>query len=227
MQKERTVRSFDEAMTQVTTDILRMGRLALAQLGAAVALLDKAKDIDPDEIAAMDDQVDEFDERIEHEVRRVLVLRQPMADDLRTLLSFDRMATDLERIADHAKNIAKRAGHIREQGHTLDFGGTKQLASEVITQLEAMLHAVETKDAAAARSIWARDADIDQLFEETFNQQIAGICQAAETAPSCAHALFIDKSLERVGDHVTNIAEDLIYMVTGERMKKRDTPDPV
>lgn len=227
MHNERTVRSFDEAMTQVTTDILRMGRLALAQLDAAVALLDEAKDVDADEIAAQDDQVDDFDERIENEVRRILVLRQPVADDLRTLLSFDRMATDLERIADHAKNIAKRADQIRAHGHMLDFGGTKQLANEVITQLQAILRAVEAKDAVAARGIWAEDAAIDRLFEETFDQQLRGICHSPDMAASCAHALFIDKSLERIGDHVTNIAEDLIYMVTGERMKKRDTPDPV
>lgn len=227
MTKNHTVHAFDEAMAHVTTDILRMGQLARSQLAAAVALLDQDAQTDAETIVAKDVQVDDFDERIEREVQRLIAQRQPVAGDLRALLSYNRMATDLERIADHAKNIAKRAGRICEQGHRVDFSGSVALGREVIAQLDAVLKAIETSDVAAARRIWAHDIDIDRLFEDIFNQQLHNICQTPEMASSCTNALFIDKSLERVGDHVTNIAEDLVYLVQGDRMSKRETGDSV
>ena len=231
MTKNHTVHAFDEALTQVTSDILRMGQLARSQLGAAVALLDQDGEAeagsDAETIVAQDVRVDAFDAQIEQEVQRIIALRQPVAGDLRALLSYNRMATDLERIADHAKNIAKRAGRIREQGHRVNFSGSVALGNAVINQIDAVLKAIETGDADAACRIWAHDAYIDKLFDDIFNQQLQNICQTPEMAASCTNALFIDKSLERVGDHVTNIAEDLVYMVKGDHMSKRETGDSV
>jgi phosphate uptake regulator len=142
---------------------------------------------------------------------------------MRSLLSCDRIATDLERIADHAKNIAHRAARIREQGIPVDFSRTRRLAEQVIAQLDAVLAAIAAGDAEAARTVWWQDEGIDRLFEETFNSQLETMCQTPSTAVSCTNALFIAKALERVGDHVTNIAEDLIYWITGERMQRRVT----
>ena len=234
MTTKHTVQSFELALCGVRQDVLDMGRATRQQLGAAIALLDDRFDdhdgreraaADAGSIQAADADVDRFDQKIEQEVQRILALRQPLADDLRSLLSCDRIASDLERIADHAKNIAKRAGRIRDRGHRLDFTATRALADEVIAQLDAMLAAIEAGDAAAAQVIWAYDSDIDRLFEDTFDQQLQTMCQSPDTAASCTNALFIAKALERVGDHVTNIAEDLIYWITGERLARRDTAD--
>lgn len=234
MTTKHTVHSFELALSGVRQDVLDMGQVTSQQLSAAVALLDEAFNdshgqeravAEAGSIQAADADVDQFDQKIEQEVQRILALRQPMAADLRSLLSCDRIASDLERIADHAKNIAKRAGRIRDQGHQVEFAGTRALATEVIAQLDAVLAAIEAHDAEAARVIWAYDNDIDRLFEDTFNRQLQGICQSPDTAVSCTNALFIAKALERVGDHVTNIAEDLIYWVTGERLARRITAD--
>jgi len=222
--KKHTVRAFEEALSGVRTDLLRMGRLTLEQLVAAAALFDEnAGPIDASSIGAADDRVDDLDEKIEREVQRILVLRQPMADDLRLLLSFDRIATDLERIGDHAKNIAHRAVYVRKHGTPVDISRTRKLAAQVIEQLDAVLAAVAAGDAGAARVVWQQDEVIDRLYEETFNDQLETLCQTPSAAVTCTNLLFIAKALERVGDHVTNIAEDLVYWVTAERMQKRVT----
>ena len=224
MNKKHTVRAFEEALSGVRTDLLRMGRLTLEQLVAAAALFDEnAGPIDASSIGAADDRVDDLDEKIEREVQRILVLRQPMADDLRLLLSFDRISTDLERIADHAKNIAHRAVRVRTHGIAVDFSHTRQLAARVIEQLDAVLAAIGAGDADAARVIWQQDEVIDRLFGETFNHHLETICQTPSAATACTNLLFIAKALERAGDHVTNIAEDLVYWITAERMQKRVT----
>ncbi len=220
MQKERTVRSFDEALEKVTNGIQQMGGMARAQLAAAISLLDNPKAGDAQGIAEKDSQIDDFEAMVEQEVQRMLALRQPLADDLRTLLSCDHVATDLERIGDHARGIAQRAGKIREQNDGIDLSQTRALAGRVLAQLDTLLEAIADRDAAAARAVWGRDDEIDRLFEETFDAQLQGMCQTPTTAVSCTNALFIDKALERVGDHVTNIAEDLVYWVTGERLRR-------
>jgi phosphate transport system protein len=227
MSTKHTVRSFEEALSGVRADLMQMGRLTREQLVAAAALFDDGGTPEVRAIDAADDRVDDFDARIEHEVQRILVLRQPVADDLRSLLSCDRIATDLERIADHAKNIAHRAARIREHGLPVDFSHTRLLAAQVIEQFDAVIAAIAAGDAEAARVVRQQDEGIDRLFEETFNNYLETMCQTPSTAVSCTNALFIAKALERVGDHVTNIAEDLIYWITGQRMEKRVTADSV
>lgn len=219
------VRSFEEALRGVHRDVLAMGQLTRDQLAAATRLLSDeglATDAqDAASIEATDDDVDDFDEKIEREVQHILALRQPMADDLRSLLSCDRIATDLERIADHAKNIAHRAERVRESGVSVDLSRTRTLADAVLEQLDAVLTAVTNRDEGAARAIWRQDEAIDRLFDDTFNNQLETMCQTPSTAAGCTNALFIAKALERIGDHVTNIAEDLVYWLTAERMRKR------
>lgn len=225
MTREHTVRSFDDVLRTVTDDLLRMGRLAHDQLVAATALFGQpAADAAP-AILAADQQVDDLDQRIELEVSAIMAMRQPMATDLRALMSCDRIATDLERVADHAKNIAKRASIIAEQGQPIDFTGLRDLADAVRVQLESILKAIEQGDAVAAKAIWGQDEQIDTRYEEVFNAHLRTMCQTPNSATSCTQVLFIAKSLERIGDHVTNIAEDLVYWITGKRLSKRETGD--
>jgi phosphate transport system protein len=218
------VRSFDDILTTVTADLLRMGQCAREALVGAIKGLDNAtsqETVPP--VQALEDIVDELNEKIEIEVQHTLALRQPMASDLRALISANRIATDLERIGDHAKNIAKRAEIIRGQGVPMDFSRLLSLADLTLQQLDAILIAIEQGDATAAKTIWTDDAKVDALFDEAFTDQLAEICATTNNAVSCAHMLFIAKAFERIGDHVTNIAEDLVYWVTGDRMNKRRT----
>lgn len=221
--KEHTVRSFDELLGQVNADVLTMGRLTRSQLAAAQDLFANPGSAAAEAIQAADDRVDELDRKLSDEVQRILALRQPAAVDLRSLISCNRIATDLERIADHAKNIAGRVGKIIDQGNPVNFAPLEQLATRVLGQLDEVLVAIEQGDAGAAKRIWHADSEIDALFDETFSTQLEEMCRQPDTASSYAHALFIAKALERIGDHITNIAEDLIYWVTAERLNKRDT----
>lgn len=221
--KEHTVRSFDEALRTVGEDVLRMGRLSRGQLAAASALLGDAEASAALAIEAADDRVDDLDQKISEEVQRILALRQPLGVDLRTLISCDRIATDLERIADHAKNIARRKASIAAQGAEVDFARTSALADKVLEQLDRVIEAIERGDVEAAKALWQADGEIDALYDEAFHTQLQEMCREPQTAASHTHALFIAKSLERIGDHVTNIAEDLVYWITGERLSKRDT----
>jgi phosphate transport system protein len=221
MMKEHTVRAFDEALRTVAADVLQMGQLVRGQLAAAVDLLGDAPIGGGAAIEATEERVDDLDRKISDEVQRILALRQPLGVDLRTLVSCDRMATDLERTADHAKSIARRITMIAGQGSPVDFTRTRDLAERVLAQLDGILAAITEGDISAAKAIWHADSEIDARYDETFNALVEEMCREPRAAASYSHALFIAKSLERVGDHVTNIAEDLVYWVAGERLSKR------
>jgi phosphate transport system protein len=218
MSKEHTVRAFADALGSVTGDILKMGRLAREQLAAATAMLAGGAVGDVEAIQAAEDRIDDLDQRIEQEVQRILALRQPVAMDMRTIISCDRIATDLERIADHANTIAQRAANIAAQGSPVDFERTQRLAELVLEQVDLMLIAIEQSDVEAAKASWQHDEMVDRSFAEAFNAIVEAMGHDAENAPSYTQALFIATALERVGDHVTNVAEDLVYWVSGERM---------
>lgn len=221
--KNHTVRSFDEAMQRVTADLLHMGRLVQDELRTATSQLDNAAADDFQPMLDLEEWVDTLNERIDREVQQTLALRQPVAADLRALVSSNRIATEMERIGDHAKNISRRAAIIAEQGVPMDFTRARDLAMAVQAQLTAILTAIEHTDAEAAKIIWGKDAQIDALYDEVFRTHLDEICQTADNAVSCTHMLFIAKSMERIGDHVTNIAEDLVYWATAERLTKRRT----
>ncbi len=220
---KHTVRSFDEALKRVGADLLRMGRLVEDELVAATVQLDNAPQQPALPMRDLEDWVDLMNEKIDDEVQHTLATRQPMATDLRALVSSSRIATEMERIGDHAKNIARRAAVIHEQGAPVDFGRVRALSEQVQIQLRDMLTAIEKSDPEAAKLIWAKDSAIDDLYDETFGAHLGEICTSEENSLSCTQLLFIAKSLERIGDHVTNIAEDLVYWCTGTRMSKRRT----
>lgn len=226
MSKEHTVRAFGESLGSVTGDILEMGRLAREQLAAATAMLTGGAVGDVAAIQATEDRIDDLDQRIEQEVQRILALRHPVAMDMRTIISCDRIATDLERIADHANTIAQRAASIAEQGSPIDFDRTRRLAELVLEQVDLMLTAIEHTDVEAAKASWQHDQTVDRSFAEAFNAIVEAMGQDAENAASYTQALFIATALERVGDHVTNVAEDLVYWVSGERMSQPDGQEP-
>ncbi|TVQ91140.1 MAG: phosphate transport system regulatory protein PhoU [Chromatiaceae bacterium] len=221
--KQHTVRSFDEAMQRVTADLLRMGRIVQDELRTATSQLDNTAADDVQPMLDLEEWVDTLNERIDREVQQTLALRQPVAADLRALMSSNRIATEMERIGDHAKNMTRRAAIIAEQGVPMDFSRVRGLAEAVQAQLAAILTAIEQTDAEAAKIIWGKDAQIDGLYDEAFSTHLAEICQTPDNAVSCTHMLFIAKALERIGDHVTNMAEDLIYWVSAERLSKRAT----
>lgn len=217
------VRSFDDALKRVGDDLLRMGRLVEDELVAATVQLANTPEQPASPMRDLEDWVDLLNEKIDDEVQYMLATRQPVAADLRALVSSSRIATEMERIGDHAKNIARRAVVIQEKGVPVDFGRVRELSEQVQIQLRDILSAIEHGDPEAAKVIWSKDSAIDALYDETFGAHLGEICTSEENSLSCTQLLFIAKSLERIGDHVTNIAEDLVYWCTGTRMSKRRT----
>ncbi len=222
---QHTVRSFDEALKRVSADLLRMGRLVEDELATATLQLDNHPQQPALPMRDLEDWVDLMNDKIDEEVQHTLATRQPVAADLRALVSSSRMATEMERIGDHAKNIARRAMVIHDQKIPMDFGRVRTLAEQVQIQLHDILTAIENADPDAAKVIWSKDSAIDALYDEAFGAHLGEICVQEENSMSCTQLLFIAKSLERIGDHVTNIAEDLVYWCTGTRMSRRRTAD--
>lgn len=216
-----TVHSFDTALENVIADLLRMARLSRGQLAVALDLLDQPGAVPP--VTADEERLDQLDGQIAEAVQRLLALRQPVGIDLRTLVSCDRIATDLERIGDHSVNIVGRIQTIAEQTPPLDLACIQALAQKVLGQLDRLIDAIERRDVAAATAIWRADGEVNALYDETFAAQVEEMCRQPDAASSRVHTLFVAKSLERIGDHVTNCAEDLIYWVDGHRLSKRKT----
>lgn len=216
-----TVRSFDDALKRVSADLLRMGQLVEDELAAAILQLDNDPQRPALPMRDLEDWVDLMNEKIDDEVQHTLATRQPVAADLRALISSSRIATELERVGDHAKNIARRSIVIQDQGIPMDFHRVRTLAEQVQVQLRDILAAIEQGDAEEAKRIWAKDSVIDALYDDAFGAHLGEICVQEENSMSCTQLLFIAKSLERMGDHVTNIAEDLVYWFTGSRLNRK------
>jgi phosphate transport system protein len=164
-----------------------------------------------------DKPIDELEEQINLECARVLALRQPIASDLRTVLTVMKVATNLERIGDYAKNIAKRT-EVLSQLPAIDgaAGAIKRMAKEVDHMLADALDAYIRRDAALADGVRHRDLEVDQMYNALFREFLTFMMEDPRNISACMHLHFIAKNIERAGDHVTSIADQVIYLATGE-----------
>ena len=216
---EHTVTSFDEDLDQIDRLIRDMGDLAGAMVSAATqSLLDSdnalAQRVVSDD-AVMDARQRELDER----AITLIAKRQPMAQDLRSVVGAIRMAADLERIGDLAKNIAKRVSAVgdsatpRELSHSIDA-----MARLVMEQVSDVIAHYEARDADALASLRAQDEKIDIQYTAVFRELLTYMMEDPRNITACTHLLFCAKNLERIGDHVTNIAENAYYVATGRQL---------
>ncbi len=229
---EHTVTSFDDDLGAVGRLIDAMGELAGAMVGGATTALlgadtGLAQRVISDD-AVMDDRQRELDAR----AITLIARRQPMADDLRAVLGAIRMAGDLERIGDLAKNIAKRVGAVgehavpRELSHSIDA-----MAQLVLGQVDDVIRDYAAGDADALARLRAGDERIDVRYTSVFRELLTYMMEDARNITACTHLLFCAKNLERIGDHVTNIAENAYYVLTGEQLppdrpKQDETAQP-
>jgi phosphate transport system protein len=218
---EHIVSAFSQEIEALRTKILRMGGLAEQLLADAVATLDSR---DADRAAAVilaDRRVDALQSEIDEEAIRTLARRQPMASDLREIIAVIRMAADLERVGDLAKNIAKRVAAIGAERHSAQFGrGLGHLSGLALGQLKDVLDAYARRDAAAAVAVRNRDGEIDALYNSLFRELLTYMMEDPRTITMSTHLLFCAKNIERIGDHATNIAETVHYVVAGEPLRE-------
>ncbi len=209
------VKSFDEELQNLREVIVRMGGLAEAQLASAINALVKRDSDLAWKVVDSDVAIDELEQEVDDSAMRVLALRQPMADDLREVISALRMASDLERIGDLAKNIAKRATILSQVPAVQPTHAVPRMARLVQAIIKDTLDAYVDGDAEKAVSVWRRDEEVDEMYTSLFRELLTYMMEDPRNITPATHMLFIAKNIERMGDHVTSIADQVIYLVTG------------
>lgn len=209
------VKSFDQDIGELTNLITRMGGIVEQQTALAVRAI-----VDRDEQLAIkaieqDEVVDRLEEEIDQLAIKLLATRQPMAIDLRIISMSLKLSNDLERIGDYAKSIAKRARRINEQPLMKPIVLIPNIGGKVQLMVNDVLDAFVERDPAKAMAVWRRDPEVDNLYDSLFRELITFILEDPRRTSVCIDLLFVAKNLERIGDHATNIAEKIHYMVHG------------
>ena len=213
-----TVKSYDTELDTLERRIAEMGGVAEKMVVDAMDALVNADSVLAHQIVATDPRLDALQREIETMAVMTIAKRQPVAVDLRELIGAIRIAGDLERVGDLAKNIAKRTIKIGAEARVpRAVVGLKHM-NEVATELmKDVLDAYAQRDAERARAVWERDVDLDALEDLVFRDLLTHMMEDPRNISFCAHLLFCSKNIERIGDHATNIAETVVYLVTGSR----------
>jgi phosphate transport system protein len=215
MNSEHTVRSYDEELSYLNNLIARMGGLAEAQLDGAIQALVKRDSELASRIVAADSRVDELEHEVHDFTVRLLALRQPMAQDLRSIVCALKVSGDLERIADYAANAAKRVQVLNQLPPAKPVSGVPRLARLVQHILKEVLDAYVEQDVERATKVWTQDEEVDEMYTGLFRELITYMMEDARNITACIHLMFIAKNIERIGDHATNIAETIHFLVNG------------
>ncbi len=209
--------AYDRDLEGITTLIMRMGGLVEdAILKAAKSLADRDVEL-AEEVRAGDALIDQLEEQINEEAARTIALRAPVSKDLRSVLTVLRLATSLERIGDYAKNIAKRTSVLVEMSPVNGSDAAlRRMAREVEQMLKSTLDAYLRGDADLAEDVRQRDHEVDQMYNALFREFLTFMMEDPRNITACMHLHFMAKNIERMGDLTTNMAEQVIYLVTGE-----------
>jgi phosphate transport system protein len=212
-----TVASFDEDLKVLGNMIADMGMRACRSLGDATRALLECNTALAQQVIAADHGLDLLQHEIEEKAVSTLARRQPVAVDLREVVSAMRIAGDLERIGDLAKNVAKRVVAVADQPSPANLAtGLAPLSERAGEQLSTVLKAYADRDDAAALAVWRADGEIDVMLASLFRKLLTYMMEDPRSIGYGTHLLFCAKNLERIGDHATNIAETAHYMITGE-----------
>jgi len=213
---EHTVKGYDKDLEVLGRKIAEMGGIAEKMLADA---MDALSGLDVDlarEVVAIDPRLDALQREIEESAILTIARRQPMAVDLREIVAAIRVSGDLERVGDLAKNIAKRALKVvGEPNLPRAVIGLKHMNDLAALQMKDVLDAYAQRDEERALSVWTRDAELDALEDSVFRDLLTFMMEDPRNISFCTHLLFCSKNIERVGDHATNIAETVVYLVTG------------
>ncbi|HEY7978992.1 MAG TPA: phosphate signaling complex protein PhoU [Rhizomicrobium sp.] len=212
---DHTVRAFSEQLESLSSGVAQMGGLAEAQLADAIEAIARRDTKLAEGAIAGDPRIDELQQQIEAQALKLLALRQPMAVDLRDTLAAIKTASELERIGDLAKNIAKRALVLNREPPIRLTQSLARMGRASLNQLKMVLDAYSDRDATGAEAVWRNDGEIDEIYNSLFRELLTYMMEDPRTISLCTHLLFVAKNIERTGDHATNIAETVYHMVTG------------
>jgi len=216
---EHTIKAFDTELQELVRKVAEMGGLAERQITDAVAALIKRDTAQAERVMAIDTNIDALQREIEEKGILIIARRQPMAVDLREVVGALRVSNDLERIGDLAKNIAKRVvvldGEFRPNKV---FRGVEHMTDLVLAQLKQVLDSYVRRDVAMAIEVWRNDEAIDAVNNSLFRELLTYMMEDPRNITFCTHLLFCAKNIERMGDHATNIAETVHYIVEGRSL---------
>ncbi|TZF89037.1 phosphate signaling complex protein PhoU [Cognatilysobacter lacus] len=212
---EHIVKSYDAERARLLEETLRMGEMAAAQLEAALDVVQRRDDDAAARIIAGDAAIDALEREVSHDVMK-LALRGPMARDLREILAAIRVAADIERIGDYAANVAKRSMALNTAPPLPHVAGLQHVGRLAVQQVRDVLAAYRDGDVEVATRVRAADAEIDAAYTGLFRELLTYMMEDARSITPCTHLLFMAKNIERIGDHATNIAENIWFTVHGD-----------
>lgn len=208
--------AFDRDLEAVQALVVKMGGMVEAAiLDAAQALEARDEDL-AEQVRKRDKAIDRLEEQINEEAARLIALRAPTAGDLRLALSVIKIAASLERVGDYAKNMAKRTNVLTQMPVITGSGGAiRRMAKAVERMLNDAIDSYIHRDVSLAADVRARDVEVDQMYNALFREFLTYMLEDPRHITACMHLHFIAKNIERMGDHATSIAEQVIYLVSG------------
>ena len=210
------VSAFDDDLIKIEAKIAEMGGLAEQMLSMALNAVENRDQALGEEAIALDKRLDALEMEVEEMATLTIALRQPMAQDLRVLISALKISTTLERIGDLAKNVAKRARTFSSQNQVRLTNSIVRMGRATQAQLSEVLNAYSARDTDAAVAVWNKDVDIDEMYNALFRELVTYMMEDSRMIGVGSQMMFIAKNLERIGDHTTHISEMIYYIVEGE-----------
>ena len=220
MASEHIIKSYDTELHRLDNIVAEMGGLAESQLASALEAMEK-RDADlASAVIESDTRVDQLEREIESLVVRLLALRQPMAVDLRQIIAALKISTDLERIGDYATNVAKRSIALDQGPPVRPVYALPRMGRLAGAMIKDILDAYIERDAEKAMAVWLRDEELDEMYTSLFRELLTYMIEDPRNITPGTHLLFMAKNLERIGDHCTNVAETLYFLINGEPMQQ-------
>jgi len=225
---DHTTKAFDSDLQEITRKVAEMGGLVERQISDAVqSLADRDMEMG-ERVISTDPAIDMLQREIEEKAILTIARRQPMAVDLREIVGAMRVCNDLERIGDHAKHIGKRVVALDGDFYPQRLiRGVEHMAELVLEQLKQVLDAYASRDLPSALAVWKGDEEVDSMCTSLFRELLTYMMEDPRNIGFCMHLMFCAKDIERMGDHATNIAETVYFMIEGrpitEQRPKGDT----
>src|SRR5436190_527606 len=219
MMSEHTAKAFDVDLQELNKNVAQMGGLTERGIADSVDALVRLDTTLAAQVITLDHAIDKLQREIEEKAILTIARRQPMAIDLREIVSALRVSNDLERIGDLSKNIAKRVSELNSEFRPQKLiRGVEHMAGLVLGQVKQVLDAYAGRDLAKALEVWRRDKDVDAMCTSLFRELLTYMMEDPRNITFCIHLMFCAKNIERMGDHATNIAETVYYMIEGHAL---------
>lgn len=220
MTGEHIVKSFDEELAKLDALLIRMAGMVEEQLTRSLTAIARRDSELAERVLARDADIDALDFEIDALVVRLLALRQPMAVDLRAIIGSLRMSSELERMGDYAANLAKRTLALNQCAYVEPAAVLPVMGKIVSRIVKDVLDSYAERDAEKARNAWALDSEVDEIYSSLFRETLLSMTADPVNITALTHLLFMAKNIERIGDHATNIAETVFFMVTGSTLRE-------